>query len=85
MPVSDEALVVTHGLLKLQWKNAKITSAMELLRLFFSWLARTCPCVRPWPWWAKGGLCISAVLLHKRMRRAAPFVGDLGLVNQICG
>lgn len=84
LPPDYERLAVEHGMLKTQWKNAKITSVDDLLRLLFVHggsdvpLRQTVTLVKE-----AGGPDISAVVLHKKMRKAAPFLGEL--IARLCG
>ena len=83
LPANYEQLAVMHGLLKLQWKNSKITSAADLLRLFFVHAGADVPLRQTVALVGEaGGPRISAVVLHKKMRTAAPFLGDL--IAQLC-
>src|ERR1700752_4866624 len=78
LPADYERLAVGHGLLNLQYANAKIGSATDLLRLFFLHagadlpLRQTVTVVG-----AAGGPDVSAVRLHLKMRAAPAYLGEL--------
>lgn len=83
LPDNFEQLAVAHGMLKLQWRNSKITSAGDLLRLFFVHAGADVPLRQTVTLVAEaGGPDVSAVVLHKKMRTAAPYLGDL--ISQMC-
>lgn len=83
LPANYDELAVKHGMLKLQWRNSKITSAGDLLRLFFVHAGADVPLRQTVTLVAEaGGPDVSAVVLHKKMRAAAPYVGEL--IAQMC-
>lgn len=78
LPPEHEQLAVEHGLLKLQWRNSKIGSAAELLRLLFVHAGADVPLRQTVALVGEaGGPQISAVVLHKKMRNAGPYLGEL--------
>lgn len=83
LPADYERLAVEHGLLNLQYANAKIGSATDLLRLFFVHagadlpLRQTVTVVG-----AAGGPDVSAVRLHLKMRAAPAYLGEL--IARLC-
>lgn len=83
LPTNYEQLAVEHGLLKLQWKNSKIVLAAELLRFFFVHAGADIPLRQTVALVGEsGGPRISAVVLHKKMRKAAPYLGEL--IRELC-
>jgi hypothetical protein len=83
LPADYEQRAVDSGLLKLQWKNAKVGSAAELLRFFFVHAGADIPLRQTVALVGEaGGPRISAVVLHKKMRKAAPYLG--GLIGELC-
>ncbi len=84
LPPEYERLAIEHGVLKLQWKNSKITAAAELLRLLFVHAGADIPLRQTVALVGEaGGPQISAVVLHKKMRNAAPYLGEL--IARMCG
>jgi hypothetical protein len=84
LPSDYEQQAVEHRLLKLQWKNSKITSAADLLRLLFVHAGADIPLRQTVTVVGEaGGPEISAVVLHKKMRKAAPYLGEL--IARMCG
>lgn len=83
LPTNYEQLAVERGLLKLQYRNSKIVSAAALLRLFFVHAGADIPLRQTVALVGEaGGPRISAVVLHKKMRKAAPYLGEL--IGQLC-
>lgn len=83
LPPEYEQQAVEHRLLKLQWKNSKITSAGDLLRLLFVHAGADIPLRQTVALVGEaGGPKISAVVLHKKMRSAAPYLGEL--ISRLC-
>jgi hypothetical protein len=75
LPSDYEQLAVQHKQLQTQWANAKITSADWLLRFIFLHAGANLPLLQTVTLVAQaGGPRLSAMRLHMRMRRAAPYL-----------
>jgi len=75
LPSDYEQLAVQHKQLQTQWANAKITSADWLLRFIFLHAGANLPLLQTVTLIAQaGGPRLSAMRLHMRMRRAAPYL-----------
>jgi hypothetical protein len=78
LPEDYERLAVEHKQVRLQWANAKITSADGLLRLIFVHVGADLPLRQAVTVVAKGGgPDVSAVRLHIKMRTALPYLEAL--------
>jgi len=75
LPSDYEQLAVQHKQLQTQWANAKITSADWLLRFILLHVGANLPLLQTVTLIAQaGGPRLSAMRLHMRMRRAAPYL-----------
>jgi hypothetical protein len=84
LPADYEELANVHRQLQVQYGNAKITTARELLRLILLHvgagigLRQTATLVG-----CSGGVSVSQVTVHKKMRRAGPYLQ--ALVHRMAG
>ena len=78
LPRDFEQLAVDHRLLNLQWANAKVTSAEDLLRFILLHVGADLPLRQTVATIAEsGGPELTAVALHQKMRRAQPYLAAL--------
>jgi len=78
LPKDYEQLAVTHKVVNTQWPNAEIRSAEGFLRLCLVHVGADLPLRQTVAVVAQaGGPDISHVVLHKKMRAAAPYFADL--------
>jgi len=78
LPRDYEQLAVEHKQVRLQWANAKITCADELLRLIFVHVGADLPLRQTVVVVAKGGgPKLSAVRLHLKLRASLPYLQAL--------
>lgn len=78
LPADYRELAVEHKQLELQYGNAKIRDAEQLLRLIFLHVGLNLPLRQTVAWVAEsGGPEVSAMRLHMKMRRAAPYLQSL--------
>jgi hypothetical protein len=78
LPRNFEQLAVEHGLLNLQWPNAKVRSAEDLLRFILLHAGADLPLRQTVATIAEsGGPELTAVALHQKMRRAQPYLASL--------
>jgi len=78
LPRDFEKLAREHRLLNTQWPNAKVKTAAELLRLILVHVGADLP-LRQTVATVKegGGVSVSQVWLHQKMRRAQPYLSAL--------
>ena len=84
LPANYEQLAHEHGLLKTQWLNAKVTSADVLLQFILLHAGAGLPLRQTVAAVAQsGGPTLTQVWLHKRMKRATPYLAALvaGMVS----
>jgi hypothetical protein len=78
LPQDYGRLAEEHKQLNTQWSNAKIRTADDLLRLIFVHVGADLPLRQTVTVVARGGgPQVAPVRLHYKMRRAAPYLGDL--------
>ena len=78
LPANYEQLAHEHGLLKTQWLNAKVTSADVLLQFILLHAGAGLPLRQTVAAVAQsGGPTLTQVWLHKRMKRATPYLAAL--------
>jgi Transposase DDE domain len=78
LPSSYEKLAVEHKQLETQYGNAKLTTASWLLRFILLHVGANLPLRQTVALMAEaGGPSLSAMRLHKKMRRAAPYLRAL--------
>ena len=78
LPSEYERLAVEHKQLQTQWANAKITTAESLLRFILLHAGADLPLLQTVTLIAEaGGPRLSAMRLHMKMRRAAPYLQAL--------
>lgn len=83
LPEDYEELAVTHKQLQTQYGNAKITTAEQLLRLFFVHVGAELPLRQTVASIAAaGGPKLAPMRLHMKMRRAVPYLH--ALVERMC-
>src|ERR1051326_4241860 len=78
LPADYPELAIEHKQLEVQYGNAKIRDAEQLLRLIFLHVGLNLPLRQTVAWVAEsGGPDVSAMRLHMKMRRAAPYLQAL--------
>lgn len=78
LPADYEKLAIEHKAIKLQYKDARIRTADDLLRMIFLHVGADLPLRQTVALVAEsGGPDVSPYCLHMRMRRAAPFLQAL--------
>jgi hypothetical protein len=78
LPRDYEQLALDHRVLNTQWSNAKVTDAKTLLRLILLHVGADMPLRQTVALIAEsGGPKLTQVWLHKKMRKAQPYLADM--------